>query len=95
MDQTTLKYRAACSSTGCTRPPRYKIAAPWSYGPLRELKNYGLTCAEHCESLLARARASRENLAVGDDEVVGPVELFALAPGHRDVELPRLDGPAR
>lgn len=93
MDETDFRYATACSDPGCSRPPRYKIAAPWSYGPLRELKNYGLACEEHRDPLLGRARRRREELAVGDDETVGSVEVFALRPGHRDVKLPRLDEP--
>ena len=81
MDEAAFHYRISCLSPGCPEPPRYKIAAPWSDGPLRELKNYGLACEQHRESLLARALSHRESLAVRDDEQVGPVEV---------IELPRL-----
>lgn len=76
MDESSFHYRAACFARDCARPPRFKIAAPWSYGPLRELKNYGLACEGHRDDLMAQARSRREFLAVGDDEVVGPVEAF-------------------
>jgi hypothetical protein len=78
MDETTFRYAAACSSPGCPEAPRYKIAAPWSHGPLRELKSYGLACELHRVALLARAEEHRQALAVRDDELVGPVEVFPL-----------------
>ena len=93
MDEITFHYTASCSFSACTETPRYKIAAPWSHGPLRELKNYGLACDRHREALLTRARKHREGLAVGDEEAVGPVAVFSLIPGHRDVELPCLPDP--
>ncbi len=71
-------YAPACSMAGCDRPPVVKIAAFWSYGPLREFKNYGLACEEHREPLLALALVRRKALAVGDDEQVGPVESVPL-----------------
>jgi hypothetical protein len=79
MDEATFQYRAACSSPGCLEPPRYKIAAPWSHGPIHELKSYGLACEQHRQALLARAEGHRQALAVRDDELVGPVEVFPLA----------------
>ncbi len=93
MDETTFHYSIACSSPGCAEAPRYKIAAPWSHGPLRELKNYGLACERHLGPLLDRARDHHGKLAMRDDEVVGPVEVFSLVPGHRDGQLPRLTEP--
>ena len=78
MDEPTFHYSITCSAPGCSVAPRYKIAAPWSDGPLRELKNYGLACKEHRDSLLNRALTSRERLAVRDDEQIGPVEVIDL-----------------
>ena len=93
MDETTFHYSIACSTPDCAEAPRYKIAALWSDGPLHELKNYGLACERHRDSLLARARSHHAGLAMRDDEVVGPVEVFSLVPGHRDGQLPRLSEP--
>ena len=76
MSDPTFQYRPACSMPGCDRIPVAKIAAAWSYGPLRERKNYGLACASHRDALLDRARDRRRALAVGDDEQVGPVEAI-------------------
>ncbi len=80
MDETTFRYAAACSSPGCLEAPMYVIAAPWSHGPLRELKNYGLACDRHRDDLLVRAAGRREALLVRDDEQVGPVEVFPYDP---------------
>jgi hypothetical protein len=82
MDETNFRYATACSFPDCPNPPRRKVAASWSYGPLRELKNYGLACEEHLDFLLDRARQHRESLAVGDDETVGPVEIYELTTGR-------------
>jgi hypothetical protein len=78
MDETTFHYSITCSSPGCAEAPRYRIAACWSDGPLREWKNYGLSCEGHRDALVARARGHRESLAVRDDEQVGPVEVIEL-----------------
>ncbi len=80
MDEPTFRYSKTCSTPGCLEPPRYKIAAPWSDGPLRELKNYGLACEAHLEALLTRARGQHERVAMRDDEQVGPVQVFELLP---------------
>ena len=76
MDQSRFHYTVACSVEGCSATPRFKVAAPWTHGPLAELKNYGLACAGHREVVLERARRHRERLAVNEDETVGPVEAL-------------------
>ena len=78
MDEPQFHYDAACMSPGCREAPRYKIVAPWSDGPLRELKNYGLACERHRDAIHERALAQRERLAMRDDEQVGPVEIILL-----------------
>ncbi len=80
MDDSPFRYSPACHAEGCLRPPRCKIAAPWSHGPIRELKNYGLACEVHRDDLLEQARTRREALAVGEDEALGPVAAFPLGP---------------
>jgi hypothetical protein len=79
MDEPTFYYTKTCSTPGCSEPPKYKIAAAWSDGPLRELKNYGLTCESHLQTLLDRARTEHERVAMRDDEQVGPVQVFELS----------------
>jgi hypothetical protein len=78
MDEPTFHYTRTCSTPGCIDPPRYKIGAAWSDGPLRELKNYGLACENHLQALLDRARTQYERVAMRDDEQVGPVQVFEL-----------------
>lgn len=89
MDEIHFRYATTCSFPRCPNPPRYKVAASWSYGPLSELKNYGLACEQHRDSLLDRAHRHRESLAVGDDETVGPVEIREFTPdANPDGERP-------
>jgi hypothetical protein len=82
-----FRYRPLCSALACQRPAVYKIAASWSDGSSRELKNYGLACAVHRDAQLEAARRRHAGLRLSDDETVGPVELFLLRPGCRDAEL--------
>jgi len=87
MDDETFRYRPTCSVRGCEQSARYKVAAPWTDGTRRELKNYGLACEAHRDAQrdLARDRRARLNLAEG--EAVGEVALFRLIPGALDAEL--------
>jgi hypothetical protein len=90
MDEPTFNYSAKCFSPGCPAAPRYKIAATWTSGALRELKNYGLACDDHREAIFERGRLHRRGLLLADDEVVGPVAIFSLEPGQRDGDRPCL-----
>jgi hypothetical protein len=65
----------------------FKIAASWSDGSSRELKNYGLACDQHRDAELAAARRRHQVLRSGEDETVAPVELYRLIPGCRDRDL--------
>ncbi len=78
MDEPTFRYTTTCAVPGCAEAPRYKVAAAWSDGPLREWKNYGLACETHLEALLARAGTEHDRVAMRDDEQVGPVQVFEL-----------------
>ena len=90
MDAERFHYQPKCSTPGCDRPALFKVAAPWSDGTSRELKNYGTACEEHRNELLARARANRGTLKLAEGENVGPVGVYQLAHGRRDAELKRL-----
>jgi hypothetical protein len=68
----------------------YKIAAAWSDGTSQELKNFGLACDLHRELQLTAARTRYQALRHSDGESVGPVELYVLRTGCRDIELTRL-----
>ena len=85
-----FRYIPGCSAPGCDHPANYKIAAAWSDGISHELKNYGLVCEAHCDSQLTLARSHHQGLRLSDGESVGPVELYVLHTGCRDVELTRL-----
>ncbi len=90
MEKTTFAYQPLCSTPKCNQPAVVKVAAPWSSGSSRELKNYGLACEAHRESQLALAKLNREGLKVAEGETVGPIGLYQLIPGKRDAELMRL-----
>jgi hypothetical protein len=85
-----FRYVTGCSANGCDHSAIYKIAAAWSDGTSRELKNYGLACLEHRDSQLERARRRHQALRLSDGESVGPVELYVLRTGCRDTELTTL-----
>lgn len=85
-DEPTFRYRATCSHPGCDRTADTKVAAPWSAGAGRELKNYGLACEVHREPVLAQARERRAALAIAEEETVGPVGLYDLIAGRLDAE---------
>jgi hypothetical protein len=92
MDQARpFRYRPDCSAIRCDQPAVYKIAATWSDGTGRELKNYGLACEAHQDSQLAAARRHHQAVRLSDGESVGPVELYVLQTGCRDAELRRLE----
>ncbi len=90
----SFKYKPGCSMVGCDQAAFYKIAATWSDGTSRELKNYGLTCEVHRETQLEAARLRHNGLRLSEGETVGPVELYCLLSGCRDAQLSRFTGSA-
>jgi hypothetical protein len=80
-------YLTRCSFPNCNLPATFKVGAVWTDGTSRELKNYGLSCEEHRQLQLERARRNRDGLRLADGESVGPIALFVLQPGRRDSEL--------
>jgi hypothetical protein len=90
MDAKAFHYKPSCSAANCDKSAVYKIAAAWSNGTSRELKNYGLACEYHRDSQLALAQQHRQGLRLAEGESVGQVGLYQLLEGKRDVELPRL-----
>ncbi len=91
MDQVTFTYRPKCSSPGCDQAAIYKIAAPWSFGAGRELKNYGLSCEEHRQPMIDGAALKAGELAPAEGEQLGQVGAYVLRAGVRDAELNRTD----
>ena len=92
MELPEFRYQPRCSWPGCEQAALYKIAAPWSFGAGRELKNYGLCCEEHRESAVARAAAKAGGLAPAEGEQLGPIGVYVLKAGVRDAELSPSDG---
>jgi hypothetical protein len=90
METMSFRYQPTCSTSDCGKPAIYKVAAPWSNGTSRELKNYGLACEDHRNSQLALAQLHRKDLRLAEGETVGQVGLYRLVPGKLDAELPRL-----
>jgi hypothetical protein len=91
----SFQYRPGCSTTGCDQAAVYKIAATWSDGTSRELKNYGLACEVHRDGQLEVARRHHLGLRLSDGETVGPVEIYLLLSGCRDAQLSRFPDPTK
>ncbi len=89
-DEITFDYQPECSIPGCGHEAQYKVAAPWSDGTSRELKNYGIACETHLDDLLARARRHRKSLRLAEGESVGEVSVYPLVAGQRDRDLLRI-----
>jgi hypothetical protein len=87
LQERAFHYHPLCTTPGCEAPAVYKIAASWSDGSSRELKNYGLACEQHRDDGLAAARRHHRELRRADDETVGPVTLYRLLKGRRDQDL--------
>jgi hypothetical protein len=90
METKEFQYLPLCSSPHCNAPALYKIAAAWSNGTSRELKNYGLACDAHRSSQLARAQLHSQGVALAEGETVGQVGVYRLQPGERDATLVRM-----
>jgi hypothetical protein len=86
-DQIVMHYRPICQVRGCGQPASLKVAAPWSDGSSRELKNYGTFCQRHAEAHLDLARRKQKHLHLAEGESVGEVHLYRLVDGLRDAQL--------
>jgi hypothetical protein len=91
MDQPPFHYTPKCSTLGCGRVGMFKVAAPWSYGNINELKNYGVCCEDHRSALFTRAKTASAGLPSAEGENVGPVGVYSIRPGARDAELSRVE----
>ena len=91
MDQPPFQYIPKCSTLGCGREGMFKVAAPWSYGNINELKNYGVCCDDHRSALFTRAKAESASLSFAEGEQVGPVGVYSIRYGARDAELTRVE----
>lgn len=91
VDLDQFAYRPECSERGCGAVAVYKLAAPWTDGTSRELKNYGLACERHAPALLEAARRRSEGLLLAEGESIGRVALYRLVAGRRDAGLIGID----
>lgn len=83
-------YPLCCTTTDCSRPAAYKIAARWSDGVVGELKTYGLCCAECLPTWFARARAKQRVCRLTPGETLDKPGVYRLSRGQRDQALERL-----
>ena len=82
-------YQIYCHSKDCKNPAQYKIAATWSDGVARELKTYGLCCADCLAKWFRRGRQSYQACKLIPGETLESPGIYLLQRGHRDQGLPR------
>jgi hypothetical protein len=83
-------YQIYCYTNGCKHPARYKIAAEWSDGVVKELKTYGLCCEECLPAWFRRGRERRQACRLIPNETLDTPGIYLLERGHRDQVLPRM-----
>lgn len=81
------RYTPVCDVEGCDHPATFKVAAPWTDGVQRELRNYGVYCPVHSEGRLEQARQRQSGLRLVAGEEVGEMRLYELVEGRTDAEL--------
>jgi hypothetical protein len=79
-----------CSMPNCQKPVQYKLGAPWSDGSVRELKNYGLSCAAHVGELFRAAETRRAQYQPARGETIDKIHIYHYESGQLDREHPRL-----
>ena len=87
MDQLPFRYQPRCSTVGCGKQVKFKVASPWTYGNIRELKNYGVCCEAHKDKLFDRSQARARDILLSEGETAGTVGVYPILPGVRDAEL--------
>src|SRR5437588_196787 len=83
-------YPIFCYTRGCGKPALYKIAARWSDGVTRELKTYGLCCADCLPDWFHGSRQKQAACRLARGETLEPPGIFSLERGRRDTEINRL-----
>jgi hypothetical protein len=83
-------YQIPCCTKGCKHPAKYKIAARWSDGVVRELKTYGLSCEECLPAWLLRGRDRHKACRLTAGETLESPGIYQLQHGERDQGLLRL-----
>jgi hypothetical protein len=84
-------YPVRCQRTGCPNQAVYKIAAAWSDGVTRELKNYALCCADCLKDLYVASCCKQAACRLTPGERLERPGVFELARGLRDQQLGRLN----
>ena len=69
------------------QPAKYKIAAWWQGGTVRDLKTFGFADDSCLERVFRTAVARAQRIPLTPDEAIGPVGIFDLAPGVPAREL--------
>jgi hypothetical protein len=82
-------YPVLCYQPGCGKPACFKIAATWSDGHTRELKTYGLVCADCLVAWYRRALARQKVCRLARGETLEPPGIFEISHGRRDRQLVR------
>jgi hypothetical protein len=67
-----------CSMPGCKEEALSKVAVPWHYGSIAELKTYGYACSTHIDSVVATARRRADASHLAPDESVGELAPVPL-----------------
>src|SRR4051812_125479 len=83
-------YQVPCYTPRRDREAAYKIAAEWSDGLTRELKTYGLCCAECVPAWFTRARERKAACRAAPGETLGDPHVFRVQRGQRDQRLERM-----
>jgi hypothetical protein len=83
-------YPISCYRKDCGKLAEYKIAAQWSDGITKELKTYGLTCADCLAACFAASLRKQAACRLAPNETLDLPGIYALKRGIRDVELIRL-----
>ena len=83
-------YPIYCYTKGCKNLAAYKIAATWSDGVQKELKTYGLVCADCLPAWFRRSRDKQNACHLAQGETLEPPGIFHIERGVRDLQLKRL-----
>jgi hypothetical protein len=86
---TMPPYPVLCFRPGCGRPAAFKIAAQWSDGLTRELKTYGLACADCLPDLYRESCRKQAACRLAPGEVLEAPGIFVMERGRRDLQLDR------
>ncbi len=84
-------YPIYCLTQGCKNLAAYKIAARWSDGQQRELKTYGLCCADCLRAWFKAALEKQKACQLAPGETLEAPGIYHMVRGQRDPNLHRLE----